>query len=180
MVKPLTSAALTALVIVCVIVVLILLIFLLSGSQDLLTEMLNSTAKGELFGVAFTAGGPFGMWFIIFFLFLLYTKSYTKRHAPLGSIKLLLNFQDINSQKTPPSQTDHFHNVKCWYSVFSNGQKVVNDKKERVQIDRDAGPYIYVQAPRIENPEFEVRLEYRDQRWFSDTYSPKKGWVYLR
>lgn len=176
MVKPLTSAALTALGIVCVIVVLILLIFLLSGSQDLLSEMLNSTAKGELFGVAFTAGGPFGMWVIIFLLFLVYTK----RHAPLGSIKLLLNFQDTNPQKTPPSQPAHFHNVKCWYSVFSNGQKVVHDKKERVQIDRDAGPYIYVQAPRIENPEFQVKLEYRDQKWFSDTYSPKKGWVYLR
>jgi len=50
------TLALIPLGIVGAIVGLILLIFVVSGHQDHLSQMLRSTAKGELSGVAFTAG----------------------------------------------------------------------------------------------------------------------------
>ena len=169
------TLALIGLLITAVTVGLILLIFLLSGHQGLLSEMLQSTAKGEFFGVAFTAGGPFGMWVIAVLILLLIRK-----RVPLRSIKLFLHFAEPDPQVLPPSQPAHFHNAACWYSIFSNGQEVVRDKKATIHTDQDAGPYIYVQAPGIKNPEFQVRLEYRGREWVSDSYSPKKGSVNLR
>lgn len=44
------TVALIALVVVGVIVGLILLTFLITGHQDLLSQMLQSTAEGEFFG----------------------------------------------------------------------------------------------------------------------------------
>lgn len=169
------TLALIALLIAAVMVGLILLIFLLSGHQELLSQMLQSTAKGELFGVAFTAGGPFGMWVIATLILLLIRK-----RVRLRSIKLFLRFPESNPQVLPPSRPAHFDNAACWYSIFTNGQKVVHDKKATIHTDEDAGPYIYVQAPGVENPEFQVRLQYRDREWVSDSYSPKKGSVNLR
>jgi len=170
------TLALIPLGIVGAVVGLILLIFVVSGHQDLLSQMLQSTAKGELSGVAFTAGGPFGMWVIAFLLF-----RHTTRAPPPGSIKLFLRFPEPNPQVPPPSQPAHFRDADCWYSIFSNGEKVGSDTQVMIQIDKDVGaPYIYVKAPAIENPEFQVRLKYREHEWFSDSYSPKKGDVDLR
>ncbi len=169
------TLALGALLIAVVIIGLILLIFFLSGHEELLLEMLQSTAKGEFLGVAFTAGGPFGMWVIATLILLLIRK-----RIPLRSIKLFLNFPEPDPQVPPPSQPAHFRNAKCWYSIFSNGRQVVLDKKVTIQVDTDAGPYIYVQTPGIENPEFQVKLVYVGREWFSDSYSPKKGSVDLR
>jgi len=167
--------AFIALFIVGVVVVLILLIFWLSGHQDLLSRMLQSTAEGELFGVAFTAGGPFGMWVIAFLLL-----RYASRGARIGPIKLFLRFPD--PQVPPPSRPADFRNARCWYSILANGQKVSEEKVtiQTDQIDRDIYvPYVYVRAPRIKNPEFEIRLEYGGEEWFSDSYSPEKGSVNL-
>jgi phosphotransferase system glucose/maltose/N-acetylglucosamine-specific IIC component len=168
--------ALIALLIAGTVVGLILVIFLLSGHQDLLSQMLQSTAKGELFGVTFTAGGPFGMWVIAFLLF-----RYTIKGALIRSVKLILRFPD--SQVPPPSQPADFRNAECQYLIFSNGHKV-NEKKVTIQTDQiDENvymPYIYVKVPKIENPEFQISLKYEGEEWLSDSYSPKKGNVDLR
>lgn len=174
-IREIVVLALIALAIVSVVVCLILLIFLISGHKDLLSYMLQSTAKGELFGVAFTAGGPFGMWVIVFLLF-----RYALKGVPL-SIKLFLRFPD--SEIPPPARPADFRNTKCWYLIFSNGQEMTKKLVtiQTDQIDRNVYvPYIYIKVPKFENPEFQVKLEYGGEEWFSDSYSPKKGSVDLR
>lgn len=169
------SLALISLVIVGVIVGFILLIFWVSGHQDLLSQMLQSTAKGELFGVAFTAGGPFGMWIIAFILL-----RYAIKGVSLGPIKLFLRFPAAQG-KSPPSRLADFRKAKCWYSI-RNGSKIV-ERDKKVQIlsviaDKEkssVAPYIYVKAPIIENPLIEVRLEYEGKEWLSDSYPVKEG-----
>lgn len=169
------TLALLALGIVVAVVALILLIFLLTGHQALLSEFLHSTAEGELFGVAFTTGGPFGMWIIAFLLFRFAGKQFSQ-----GAIKLYLRFPEPQVAP-PPSRTSEYHNSTCWYSVLSNGQAVGKPKETKIQIDQDIGaPYIYVKATRVENPEFQVRFKYQEQEWLSDSYSPKTGSVDLQ
>lgn len=173
--------AFVPLAIVCVVVGLIMAIFMLSGHEELLTQMLQATARGELSGVAFTAGGPFAMWIAAFVLFRHATKG-----APPGSVRLNLHFaqDDRDLQSPPPSEPAHFHRSTCWYSVFSGDQKVDEDKKVTVHTDQvDRGhyvPYIYVEVPKIEDPLFQVRLEYGGREWISDSYSPRKGVANLR
>lgn len=174
------SLALIALVIVGAVVSLILLIFRLSGHQDLLSQMLQSTAKGELFGVAFTAGGPFGMW-VIAFILLWYPIS----GASLGPIKLFLRFPGAQ-EKSPPSQSPDFRETTCWYSIYNGSEILKRDKEVQIlsdTVDREKGtvaPYIYVKAPRIENPVIEVRLEYKGKEWVSDSYPVKEGEMSLQ
>ncbi|MFX0199100.1 MAG: hypothetical protein ACFFCW_23505 [Candidatus Hodarchaeota archaeon] len=170
------TLALYALIIVAVVVGLILSIFLVSGHKDLLSQMLQSTAKGELSGVAFTAGGPFAMWIAAFILL-----GFTAREAPLGTIRLLFCFPD--PEMPPPSKPADFRNAKCWYLVFSNGMRIGEEPVtiHTHQIDRNIYvPYVYVKARRIENPTFQIRMEYGGRDWFSDSYSPKEGGVDLR
>ena len=170
--------AVISLLIAAVIVGLILVVFLVSGNQELLSQMLQNTVEGELLGIIFTAGGPFGMW-VIAFVLLIYIL---KRSQSLGAIRLMLRFPD--SPTPPPSQPAHFNQAKCWYSVFSNGQtKFMEQEVPILTIQSSPGvyaPYIYVKAPGVEDPEFQVRLEYEQTEWFSDSYSPKKGGVDLR
>lgn len=168
------ALALGAALITAIIVCLILLIFLISDQEQLLVEMLRNTVKGDLFGVAFTAGGPFGMWVIT--ILILYQ---IKKRVPLKSIQIFLSFES-ESQKPLPSCSSHFQSARCSYSILSEGQRIGSDKVVPIQIDQYAGPFIYVRSSEIENPEYEIKLEYRGHEWFSDSYSPKKGRVNLQ
>lgn len=165
-----------ALVVVVVVVGLILLIFNISGNQELLDRLLQSTAEGQLLGIALTAGGPFGMWVIAFLLF-----RNSMRATPMGSIKLFLRFPE--SDVSPPSRPSEFQNSVCSYVIFSNGEKV-SEETTTVQTDQMASdvyvPYIYVKAPKIDNPEFQVKLKHQGEEWLSDSFSPTKGSVDLR
>jgi len=173
------TITLVSLAIVSVVVGLILLIFMLSGHQDLLSQMLQNTAKGEVLSVAFTAGGPFGMWIITFILI-----RYTISGIPLVTMKIFLHFP--KPQQAPPSKPSDFRNAKCWYSIFSDGTKVINDTEVTILadlVDRERNvyvPYIYVKDPGIENPEFQFKLEYGGQEWYSDSLSLKNRSVDLR
>ena len=165
-----------ALVVVAVVVGLILLIFNVSGNQELLDQLLQSTAEGELFGIALTAGGPFGMWVIAFLLFRSAVKG-----SPMGSIKLFLRFPE--SGVSPPTRPSEFRNSVCSYVIFSHGEKVTEEITiiQTDQISSDVYvPYIYVKAPKIDDPEFQIKLEHQGEEWLSDSYSPKKGSVDLR
>lgn len=168
------ALALGAALIMGIIVCLILVIFLISGQEQLLVEMLQSTVKGELVGIAFTAGGPFGMWVItILILYLI------KKRVPLKSMQIFLSFEP-ESQKPLPSCSAHFQSAKCSYSILSEGQRIGSKKEVPIQIDQYAGPYIYVRSSEIENSEYEIKLEYGGYEWFSDSYSPKRGRVSLQ
>jgi hypothetical protein len=175
-IKETLNLSLLALAVVSVVVGLILLIFKISGQQDLLSQMLQSTAEGKISGVAFTAGGPFGMWIIAFLVL-----RYSIGSAPLGSIKLYLRFPD--PQTAPPTHPADLSAAICSYSVFSDGEEITT-KRANIQTDQVDqnfyAPYIYVRAPRIDNPEFQVKLEFRGDEWLSDSYSPKKGSVDLQ
>lgn len=168
--KEIITLALISLVIVVIIILLILLIFLFSGHKGLLEQMLQSTAKGEIYGTSFTVYGPFSMWIIAYFV--LRIKS-----APVEPIKLYLHFPD--SRVPPPESNVQFKNADCWYSIFSDGNQVKPEKKAIIQ-NEVSGPYIYVNPQRIKNPEFQVRLKYVENDWLSDSYSPLKGSVDLR
>jgi hypothetical protein len=179
-IKDAITLAIIALGIVAAVILIILLIFWVSGNQDLLLQMLQSTAKGELFGMAFTAVGPFGMWLIVF-LFLSWRST---KHIPSGSIKLWLSFPE--PQEVPyPSKPVHFRKAKCWYSIYSNGKQVESDKVVPVhtylmdKVENIYRPYIYVEAPGIENPVFQIGLKYEDHEWYSDSYSHTVGEVNL-
>lgn len=170
------TLAIVSLLIAAVAVGLILTVFLFSGHENLLKEMLQSTAEGKIEEVAFTAGGPFGMWVIAFLML-----RFAMRKTKLYSIKLFLRFPDSLPQ--PPVRPTEFRNAKCWYVTLSNGQEI--DRKDVTiqtdQIHKDVYvPYIYVEPSKIENPEFQVFLEYESEEWLSDSYSPKKGSIDLR
>ena len=157
------------------IIATILIVIKVSGQENLLKEFLQTTASGTIQNIAFTAGGPFGMWIIIYLLFRFSSKS-----MPLGTIKLFLRFTEDEYEKNPPTNHADFLKAKCFYSVYDNGNLVLNDKEVKIQTDKDVGPYIYVKAEKIENPEFEVKLEYNEIEWFGDSYSPKIGGVKLQ
>ena len=165
----------SALLITIVIVILILAIFRISGNQDLLLKMLNSAVEGKLYGVPFTAVGPMAMWIIVTLILLLIRKRVTVK-----SIQLFLNFTQTNPRKPPPAQRTDFPKATCYYSIFSGGKKIESDKKVTILTDLNAGPYIHVQVPNIDNPEFQIKFKYLDQLWISDSYSSQKGNVNLQ
>ena len=170
-IKEIITLALISLVIVVIIILLILLIFLFSGHKGLLEQMLQNTARGEIFGTSFTVYGPFSMWIIAYLV--LKFKS-----TQVESIKLYLNFPD--SRVPPPESYVQFKNADCWYSIFSDGNKVKPETKVPIQNDNVSGPYIYVNPERFKNPEFQVKLKYLENDFYSDSYSPLKGRVDLR
>lgn len=173
--KETRNIALLALVIITVVVILIIIIFLLSGHKAILTQFLTSTVEGNLYGMVFTTGGPFGMWIIAFLLL-----RFTGQKISLGSIRLYLTFPEPQ-ENVPPTRNLEFCESKCFYSVFNNGDRVIKDKLVEVQIDNDVNaPYIYVNASKFENPEFQVSLNYNNQEWISDSFSPKTGSVELQ
>lgn len=163
--------ALVALAVVIAVIGLILLIFQISGHQDLLVQMLESTAEGELFGIGFTAGGPFGMWIIAFLLL-----KYCMKGAVLGVFELVLRFPQSTSP--PPTTPSDFKKTKCHYLIFSNGRKL-REKSATIQshnlFDGSYIPFLYVKVPRIEKTEVQVFLEYKGKEWISSSYSPQKG-----
>lgn len=176
-IRDILTVSFASLIIVVIIVSVILGIFKVSGNQESLTQFLSSTAEGEIGGLTITVGGPFGMWVIAFILLRRVLKE-----TPLGSIKLFINFEDLGT--SPPTTPIHFQNARCFYSILSNGEEVETNKVARVQFQRVNPqiqvPYIYVSAPSIENPEFQVRIDYNQNEWFSDSYSPKTGRVEMR
>lgn len=159
----------------CLVVGLILLLYLVTGQITLVDQLLQSTAEGDLGGIAFTAGGPFAM-FVISYLLLYYSSD---RIGALGAIKLYLYFPELVHPVGPPSQPADFDKAICWYKVFSDDEEIKPREEANIRF-QDMLPYIYVSAPKIENPEFQVRLEYNGHEWISDSFTPKTGRVPLR
>lgn len=176
-IKEIGVLSLIALLITACVIGMILSIFLVSGHEEILSKMLNSTAEGKITGVAFTAGGPFSMWIISFLIL-----RFALRKFPQEPIKLFLIFPDSEAQ--PPTKPQEFRSAKCWYSIYKNGDEV--EKRDATihtdQIGRDIyAPYIYVTlSSSIINPEYQIFITHNQEEWISDSYSPKKGSIELR
>lgn len=163
---------LLSLTIVCVIFGLILILFEVTGNIELISQLLQSTAEGEIAGLTFTTIGPFGMFVISF-----YMLRYTRRETPLWPIKLWLYFSDEDHPVPPPSQPIEFSEASCRYTVYSN-DRIVRTVDVNIRFEQRS-PYIYVSAPEVDNPELEVRLEYGGHEFISESFSPKVGRVTL-
>ncbi|MBA7600807.1 hypothetical protein ES703_07867 [subsurface metagenome] len=163
-----------SLVIVCVVVLLIVGIVIRTGHDDLLTQFFQNTAKGNIGGLSISVGGPFGMWVITYLVLQKYS-----RETPLGSIKLYLRF--VNPTPALPTLPAHYLQAQCSYTIYSNGNEIESGKNANVQFQQTSPnvqmPYIYVNAPGVNDPEFQVTLEYQGNEWISDSYSPKTGRV---
>lgn len=162
-----------SLVVTVVVVALILLVFYVSGNQDLLVKMLNTTAEGDLSGIAFVAGGPFAMWVVAFAILMI-----SKRKALMKSVKLFLQFPESDEAKPPPKRTE-YPRAKCSYATYSVKRKVGSGKPAAIHMDKHAGPYINVEVPNIESPTFVVQLKFNGWEWSSDSYSIEQGSVDL-
>lgn len=167
------EVALLALGVTAGVVALILLVFYVSGNQDLLVKMLNTTAEGDISGIAFVAGGPFGMWIIAFAIMMV-----SKRKALMKSVKLFLQFPESDGAKPPPKRAE-YPRAKCSYATYSGQQKIGPEKPATIHIDRHAGPYINVEVPNIESPTFVIQLQFNGREWSSDSYSIEQGSVDL-
>ena len=172
LITPLVALGITA-----GIVLLILLIFVLSGQEQLLVQMVQSTAKGEFLGVAFTAGGPFGMWIIATLLLVLVKRRVPPREVELG---LVLRAQD--PQPPYPLTRAEFHRAKCSYFVKSSGEedkpyKDVEIHCGKVEDDKASFDHFFIYVPilEVEKPVYKFRLEYEDNEWKGDSYSPWKS-----
>lgn len=104
--------AFAALGITAGIVGLILLIFITNNQEQLLQEMVRSTAEGEFLGVAFTAGGPFGMWIIATFLITVSKKSVlSRKNRQTVTVNVL--FPSINVPKPVWHEADLDETRSC-------------------------------------------------------------------
>ncbi|MHA2294100.1 MAG: hypothetical protein ACXACK_18220 [Candidatus Hodarchaeales archaeon] len=177
--KELIVLTLISLLVAIGVVFLIILIFIISGNQNLLTQMLESTAEGQIAAIGITAGGPFGMW-VIAFLVIIYARK--EEDPSLGVIRLYLRFKLDDIRKgVVPSTPSHFNNAQCSYSIFSDGNQVSSNNQAIILFQRYVGPYISVQAPGIQNPVFTVTLEYQGQTLHSkSSYEPTRGEVTLQ
>jgi hypothetical protein len=154
-----------------------LLIFHVTGNQELISQMLQSSAKGEIGGITFTAFGPFSMWIITIVILKYGFFRYISRNQ-----KLVLHFPLKNP--TPPNTPHDFNKVSCTYSIFHNNQKVVTDKPVTVHTEKmqHGGyiPYIYIENTTYDDALVQVSLKFGTDEWISDSYSPNKGDIDLQ
>lgn len=166
-----------SLTVVVVVVGLILLLFQLTGNIALVTQLLQSTAEGNIVGIAFTSMGPFGM-FVISFLLI---NRFSKQDFPLEPITLYLFFSEQDFPVSPPLERADYSQALCWYTVFSDGREVKPKEDAIIRFDDDR-PFITINPKAVKNPSFDVKIEYEGHQFMSDSFSPisKTGRVALR
>jgi hypothetical protein len=166
-----------------IVITTIVIITNITGNQELINQMLQNTAEGQIEAISITVGGPFGMWFIAL-LGIWYVRS--KIH-PSDKIELYLRFsrreftQPGETIIHPPSSNSAFREARCYFSIFSNDDPIIEDKEvKRIHIDQNLGPYISIRQPAVENPQITVKMTYRGRTWDSHSYTPFRGFCELQ
>ncbi len=167
-----------SLIITVAVVAMIVFTALITGNQELINQMLQNTAEGEFESFAITVVGPFGMWFISLLII-----GYLRRNIhTTDKVILYLRFSETeltlsgDSIVHPPSSNSAFNQAKCYFSIFSHDQPIIEDKEvSRIHIDQIHGPYISIRQPAVENPQITVKLTYQGRTWDSHSYTPYRG-----